>query len=87
MELGYGIVGCILFPGYSEENTTMEAADLLCTWVSSGFLPENISISSRMDISGSSCPVKNKDKGFFEEQMDFCLHFAEFITKCVPSVL
>lgn len=40
MELDYRVVSCILFPGCSEENTTMEAADLLCTWGPSGPLPE-----------------------------------------------
>lgn len=44
MELDCGIVSCILFPGYSEENTTMEAADLLRAQVPSGSLPEWISL-------------------------------------------
>lgn len=44
MELDYGIVSCILFPGCSEENTGVEAADLFCTWVLSGSLPEWVSL-------------------------------------------
>lgn len=39
VELDYGIVSCILFPTCSEENTTMKAADLLCTQVPSGSVP------------------------------------------------
>lgn len=44
MELNYGIVSCILFPACSEENTTMKAADLLCTQVPYGSLPAWISL-------------------------------------------
>lgn len=80
MELDYGVLSCILFPGCSEENTTMEAADLLCTWGPSGPLPEQIPLAV-------FCPGKNEDKGFFEGWMDFQLHFAVFISKYVPSVL
>lgn len=40
------LLSCILFPGYSGENTTMEAAPLLCMWGPSGPLPEQVPLAA-----------------------------------------